>query len=163
MPIYMGVFDAPNVLSKDFRGSVTAKGYEGWIELKSANVRAQRSIAAAGNGGGTGKSTASEIVIYKLMDSTSGALFRESSWGKGKLVVIAFVRRGQPTMTMILRDTLVSDRGMAGHDGIARSEPTESLTLNFTQITYNAQDKSPDVTRQSLHQLSDPAAGSWDL
>ena len=155
MPIYMGVFDKPNVLSKDIRGSVTAKGYEGWIELQSAALGTTQSSATAGTGGQSGKPTVSEIVVSKLMDGSSEVLSRPSSWRTGKLVAIAHVRRATPTLTMVLRDTVVTFRSLSGHGDSATNEPMEIITLNFSQITYNDLDKSPDVTRQSLQQLSD--------
>ena len=97
------------------------------------------------------------------MDGTSEVLSRPSSWRTGKLVAIAYVRRATPTLTMVLRDTVVTFRSLSGHGDSATNEPMESITLNFSQITYNDLDKSPDVTRQSLQQLSGAAADSWDL
>ena len=44
MPIYMGIFEKPNVLDKNFRGDVKAKGFEGWIELQSAQLGTNRRI-----------------------------------------------------------------------------------------------------------------------
>jgi len=38
MPIYMGIFEKPHVLDRKFRGEVKAKGYEGWIQLQSAQL-----------------------------------------------------------------------------------------------------------------------------
>lgn len=157
MPIYMGVFDKPNVLSRSFRGDVTATGYEGWIELQSAQLGTSRSNNSAGSGRGTGKAPLSEIVVTKLQDSASNALLRESLEGEGRLVVIAFVKGGTAYMTIILRGTLISSFSVSGQGGLPDSKPMESLSLNFTQITYNVQDKSPDVTHQSLQKL-----GPWE-
>jgi type VI protein secretion system component Hcp len=154
MPIYMGVFDKPKVLSKILRGSVTAKGYEGWIELQSAALGTTLSSATAGTGGQS-KTTASEIVVSKLMDGTTEVLSRPSSWRTAKLVAIAHVRRATPTLTMVLRDTVVTFRSVSGRGDSATNEPVEIITLNFSQITYNDLDTSPDVTRQSLQQLND--------
>ena len=38
MPIYMGIFEKPNVQDRNFRGEVKAKGFEGWIQLQSAQI-----------------------------------------------------------------------------------------------------------------------------
>ena len=38
MPIYMGIFEKPNVLDRNFSGEVKARGFEGWIEIQSAQV-----------------------------------------------------------------------------------------------------------------------------
>lgn len=50
MPIYMGIFEKPNVLDKKFKGDVKAKEYEGWVELQSAQVGRSRRIASASAG-----------------------------------------------------------------------------------------------------------------
>ena len=42
MPIYMGIFEKPHVLDRKFRGEVKAKGYEGWIQLQSAQLGTNR-------------------------------------------------------------------------------------------------------------------------
>jgi hypothetical protein len=44
---------------------------------------------------------------------------------------------------------------VSGRGDSATNEPVEIITLNFSQITYNDLDTSPDVTRQSLQQLND--------
>ena len=156
MPIYMGFFDAPNVLNRNLRGNVTAKGYEGWIELESAQMGANRTVPSAA-GKGAGKVHVSEIQVTKLQDAASSALFRESLQGKGKMVVIAFVKDGAEYMTIVLRDALISSYSVSGHGGAASDRPMESLTLNFTQITYNTHDRSPDATRQAQQKL-----GPWE-
>lgn len=155
MPIYMGIFDKPNVLNTALRGIVTVKGYEGWTELKGVALGTTQSSATAGTGGQSGKTTASEIVVSKLMDGASEVLSRPSSWRTGKLVAIAYVRRATPTLTMVLRDAVVTYRSLSGPGDSVTNEPMESITLNFSQITYNDLDKSPDTTRQSMQQLSD--------
>jgi len=146
MPIYMGVFDKPNILSRSIRGEVTAQGYEGWIELQSAQIGTPRTVKSGGSGGGTGRTPPlSEIVVTKLQDSASTALFRESINGEPKLVVLAFVKDGNVYMTIILRGTLISGFSTSGGGGDSHARPMESLTLNFAQIAYNAHDRSPDA------------------
>ena len=93
MPIYMGIFEKPNVLDKKLRGEVKAKGYEGWIELESAQLGTHRNTTNATGRGINREASApsiQEIVITKALDSVSTALFRAAG-GKGKLIVIAFV------------------------------------------------------------------------
>src|SRR5690348_3207366 len=150
MPIYMGFFDQPNVLSRTIRGDVKAKGYEGWIELESAQVGVSRHVTSA-SGRGTNKDqpSVSEIVITKALDAASTALFRQSTWGEGQMVIIAFVKDGTAYMTIILRDTLISNYSVSGHGGDAHGKPMESLSLNFTGITYNVQEKAPKVNEWS--------------
>jgi len=164
MPIYMGFFDEANVCNRTLRGGVKAKGYEGWIELQSMQLGTNRAIASSSSGStrsGT-TPTVSEIVVTKLPDAASAALFRESVQGQARLVVIAFVKDGTAYKTMVINDAMISSflTSVAGADA-SRDRPMETLTLNFSRITYNAQEKAPETTRQSLHQLSQPAA--WDL
>jgi type VI secretion system secreted protein Hcp len=156
MPIYMGFFDQPNVLSRTIRGDVTANGYEGWIELQSAQLGTNRQVtSASGRGTNRDQPSVSEIVVTKLMDSASTALFRQSTWGEGKMVVIAFVKDGTTYMTIILRDTLISSFSVSGHGGVSNAKPMESLSLNFSGITYNVQDKAPKVNEWSLQQMGE--------
>ena len=157
MPIYMGVFDKPNVLSRTIRGDVTATGYEGWIELQSAQLGATRAVPYTTGGKGAGKTHVSDIQVTKLQDAASAALFRESTGGEGKLVVIVFVKDGVDYMTIVLRGTMISSFSTSGHGGGSNDRPMETLSLNFVQITYNTHDRSPDVTRQTQQKL-----GPWE-
>ena len=84
MPIYMGIFEKPHVLDRKFRGEVKAKGYEGWIQLQSAQLGTNRNITTP-TGRGTNREASApatqEIVITKLQDSVSTALYKESLRG----------------------------------------------------------------------------------
>ena len=71
MPIYMGIFEKPNVLDKKFRGDVKAKGYEGWIQLQSAQLGGSRSVTSAPPATVSSERRAQaieDIVITKLLD-----------------------------------------------------------------------------------------------
>ena len=158
MPIYMGIFDKPNVLSKDFKGEVKAAGYEGWIELQSAQVGMSRPIGAT-DGRSTDRENAAptlhEIVVSKHMDSSSTALFKEAVSGKGRLIVIAFVKGdGTAYLKVVLQSAMISSYTISG------DPPIEQYSLNFTKITYEAAEKSPNTTHAQMHQLSQQ--GSWD-
>jgi len=164
MPIYMGIFEKPNMLDKSFRGGVKAKGYEGWIELQSAQLGVHRNITSS-TGRGTNREASApgtqEIVITKLQDSVSTALFRGALDGSGKLIVIAFVKEdGTNYMKIVMQNTLISSYNVSGHGGIADTTPTESLSLNFTKITFEMSPKSPDITHLQVHHLSQQ--GTWE-
>ncbi len=163
MPIYMGVFEKPNVLDRNFRGGVTAKGFEGWIELQSVQVNTpRRNIAGPTSGGANREAPAiQEIVVSKMQDATSTALYRESLVGKGRLIVIAFVKEDKTFMTLVLQNTLISSYSVSGHGDSNRPTPMESFSLNFTSITYEPSPKSPDTTQRSLYDLSQQ--GTWDI
>ena len=164
MPIYMGIFEKPNVLDKSFKGEVKAKGYEGWIELESAQIGTSRHITSpTGRGSNREGSTPSiqEIVVTKYHDSASTALFREALNGHGKLIVIAFVKGDESVyLRIVLQDTLISSYSMSGHGGASHDRPMESLSLNFTKVTYETLPKSPDTTHSQMYQLS--LQPSWD-
>jgi len=153
MPIYMGIFDKPNVLSREFRGEVKAAGFEGWIELQSAQLGSSRSIGTA-TGRGTSREiegpTLHEIQVSKVLDSTSTALFKASLVGKGKLIVIAFVKGdgSAASMTLVLQDAIISSY-VTG----SGQPPRDNFTLNFTTITFDTSANSPDTTHSQVLQL----------
>jgi type VI secretion system secreted protein Hcp len=157
MPIYMGIFEKPNVLDKAFRGEVKAKGYEGWIELESAQVGQSRNVTSpTGRGSYRGASAPSvqEIMVTKAQDVVSTALFRASLDGTGKLIVIAFVKQdGTTSMKMVLQNTLFSSLTVSGHGGGTHGQPMESLALNFSNITYEMAPRSPDTTHSQMYEL----------
>jgi type VI secretion system secreted protein Hcp len=156
MPIYMGIFEKPNVPDKNFRGAVKAAGYEGWIELRSAQLGTNRNITSASRGTNREASAPAleEIVISKFQDSLSTALFRGALDGMGKLIVIAFVKEdGTTYLKIVLQTTLFSSYNFSGHGGFTDSRPTESLSLNFTNITFEMSPTSPDTTHSQVYQL----------
>ena len=164
MPIYMGIFEKPHVLDRKFRGEVKAKGYEGWIQLQSAQLGTNRNITTS-TGRGTNREASApaiqEVVITKLQDSVSTALYRETLGGEGKLIVIAFVKEdGTTSMTLVLQNTLMSSYSVSGHGGVTDSRPTESLSINFTKITFEMSPTSPNTTHSQVYNLSQQA--TWE-
>ena len=158
MPIYMGIFEKPHVLDRKFRGEVKAKGYEGWIQLQSAQLGTNRNITTS-TGRGTNREASApaiqEVVITKLQDSVSTALYRETLGGEGKLIVIAFVKEdGTSYTTIVMQNTMISSYSVSGHGGVTDSRPTESLSINFTKMTFEMSPTSPDTTHSQVYQLS---------
>ena len=93
-------------------------------------------------------------MITKLQDSVSTALYKEALRGEGKLIVIAFVKEdGTTSMTLVLHNTLISSYNVSGHGG-GNSRPTESLSINFTKVTFEMSPTSPDITHSLVYQLS---------
>ena len=150
----MGIFEKPHVLDRKFRGEVKAKGYEGWIQLQSAQLGTNRhTTTPTGRGTNREASATQDIVITKLQDSVSTALYKEALRGEGKLIVIAFVKEdGTTSMTLVLQNTLISSYNVSGHGG-GDLRPTESLSINFTKMTFEMSPTSPDITPQ-VYQLS---------
>ena len=165
MPIYMGIFDKPNVLSKELKGDVKAAGYEGWIELQSAQIGVNRQITSPtgrGSHRGASQPAVQEIVISKSQDDASTALFKESLDGTGKLIVIVFVKEdGTTYMKLVLQNTLILSYSVSGHGGDASSGPMESFSLNFSNITYETSPKSPDTTHRQMYDLSQQATWAY--
>ena len=139
MPIYMKI--------EGIKGNVTAAGHEGWIELMSAQLGVQRRVNTTGQGANREASTpsVSEIVVTKDIDSASTDLFRMSLWGEGKKVTIDFVSSGQtvPYLSIELENTLISNYSVSGHGGSGHETPMESLSLNFTKISYTTKVTTP--------------------
>jgi type VI secretion system secreted protein Hcp len=133
VPIYMKI--------EGINGEVTTKGFEKYIELQSAQLGHSRAVNTRESGGGTrGTPQMTEIVITKYNDGTSATLFRESLMGKGKKVTIVFAATGvdksTPYLTLELENTLISSYNMSGTGGDGHDKPIESLTLNFTKVTF---------------------------
>jgi len=101
-------------------------------------------------------------VITKLQDSVSTALYRETLDGEGKLIVIAFVKEdGTSYTTIVLQNTLISSYSVSGHGGgVTDSRPTESLSINFTKITFEMSPTSPNTTHSQVYNLSQQA--TWE-
>jgi len=158
MPIYMKV--------DGIDGSVTATGHEKWIELDSAQVGVNRHITNSTGRGVNREASApsvSEIVVTKVLDDASTGLFKASLWGEGKKVKIDFVKTDknkiEPYLQLELENTLVSSYSCSGHGGGdgAHARPMESLSLNFTKITYNT------IQMDAANKTAKPDRATWDL
>ena len=159
MPIYMRITKNGMPVIK---GDATAKGYEKWIELSSAQMRQSRSIANTntGNTREASASSISEIVITKMTDSATTALFRQSMSGEGVTIQIDFVKpggkKGAPPstyLTITLHDAFISNSQIVNRFNRA----AETLTLNFTKITFDMHEAGPDVTDHATGRMM-----GWD-
>lgn len=132
MPIYMQY--------EGIKGSVTGT-HPGWIELESAQLNPyHRASSSTGPGSSRDASvpSISEIVVTKHTDIASTGLFRESLTGQGKKVTIDFVKTDNSCyMKIELESVMISSYSVSGHGGVADARPMESLSLNFTKITYS--------------------------
>ena len=109
-------------------GDATAKGHEKWIELSSVQMGPSRSATSG---------AVSEITVTKAMDSASTALWNQSLYGEGLTIQIDFVKSDAVYLTYTLHNTVIS----GFQPGI-----TESVTLNFTKVTYDTHGTGPDVS-----------------
>jgi type VI secretion system secreted protein Hcp len=130
MAIYMQV--------DGIKGSSTAQGYEGWIELNSFQWGVSRSIGTAARGAAARESaspTISEIVVTKRTDASSVGLLRYAlGGGLDKKFTISFTTttvRPIEYLKYQLENVGLSHFSLNSNDEI----PVESLSLNFTKIT----------------------------
>jgi type VI secretion system secreted protein Hcp len=128
---------------EDIKGDVTVPGFIGAIELQSAQIAPHRSVSQTTGRQGSREASApniSEIIVTKNQDSASSSLFRASLMGEGKKVKIDFCKTDNnvpvPYMTIELENTLISNYSISGSGGDSQSRPMESLSLNFTKITF---------------------------
>ena len=133
MPIYMKF--------EGIDGDVTTKGFEKCIELSSAQFGHTRAVTATGGESGRkGTPQVTELTLTKVMDQSSSDLFRESLAGEGKKVTLSFVTTGPdkstPYLTVELESTLVSSFSVGSQGAGSDAKPVETLSLNFTKITY---------------------------
>ena len=113
--------------------------YKGWIELESCQL-GSRSINSASANGTNRREAASpsvtEIVVTRMQDTSSPTLFNEALNGEGTRVTIDFVKPGSPPivyMRVELENALIGNYNFSGEGG----RPMESLSINFTKITFN--------------------------
>ena len=124
----------PHVLDRKFRG-----------EVREASAPATQDIVIT---------MPSWALCSWIQPSVSTALYKEALRGEGKLIVIAFVKEdGTTSMTLVLQNTLISSYNVSGHGG-GDLRPTESLSINFTKMTFEMSPTSPDTTHSQVYQLS---------
>ncbi len=152
MPIYMHY--------EGIDGDVSAAGHEKWIELQSVGMGVGRHITNPSGRGVDREASApslSEITVTKMTDAASANLFRASLFGEGKKVKIDFCKTDkdalEPYLQLELENTLVSNYSVSS----AGDRPMESLSLNYTKITYN------NVGMGAVNETGQPDRAEWDL
>lgn len=121
------------------KGNVTAKGYENWIEVDSFNFGLGRGItmeAGAMSNREATRPSLSEVTFTKLLDASSGGLFKASVTGdEGVPVEIHVVQTGANSVEKYavykLEDAIISAYSISAHSGGA---PSESVSLSFAKI-----------------------------
>jgi type VI secretion system secreted protein Hcp len=138
-----------NYTNPAIHGDVTATGYKDWIEVDSFQWGVGRGVGSAQGSGGNREASnpsISEVTVTKQQDQATGPLLKEAFNGQGNSVVtITFVRTGSPAvefLSYILTNVMLS--GYSTSSGGER--PTESISLNFTQIEIDVIPQNPDGT-----------------
>jgi len=139
--------------------------FKGCVELSSMQWGMGRSIGSANTASEADREsclpTVSEIVVTKSQDSSSGNLMRAAAaapkFKQAKLVYIYIVSAGDngssDYISYKLENCLVSGWSQSS----SGDRPSESLTLNFTKITFNY------ANQNVLTGQSGPDSPSYDL
>jgi type VI secretion system secreted protein Hcp len=144
MPIYMKI---PTI-----DGESQSEQFRDFFEVYSFSWGVSQSgTQAHGGGGGAGKVSVSDISFLKSTGKASPKLFLACCQGKhfpSSAVVVTRVVEGREEVYMEykLENVLISSYQTSGDGG---SVPTESLSLNFTKITYKHTSMNPDGSMQT--------------
>ena len=118
------------------------KGSDGWIEIGSVQWGCGRSIATPVGTSSKREASApnvSEVVVTKMMDSTSPKLCQEALIGKAVTAEINLVETGsdklETYLTVKLTNAMISSYSFSS----GGDRPSESLAINFTKIEYTYQ------------------------
>ncbi len=116
-------------------GEVSAKGHEKWIEIDSFQW-------AVSNGGGSAQP--SEVDVSSFISAASPQLFIATVNGTTiPSATIDFVTAAQPIQPYLqyeLENVLISGYSVSS----GGDRPTESLSLNFTKISFSYRPMRPD-------------------
>jgi type VI secretion system secreted protein Hcp len=133
MPIYMKYNDG------SVKGDVTESNHKDWIELNSFQFGVGRGISSPTGASADRESSApsvSEIVVTKAQDVASVGLLTQAFQGDGVPVVIDFCRTNKDQMDVYLTIELVNNMISGFSMSSGGDRPSESISLNFTKITY---------------------------
>ena len=140
MAIYMKVPGAD--------GSVTASGYEKWIELDSMDFGVNRHVSMeTGNmaNRAAGLPQFSEVVVTKETEDSTYGILNEAVLGKeGKEIELAVVEPGDTPEEYIkykLKDAIFSSWSMSAAKG---GKPLESsaISFSFVEVAFTTHDKA---------------------
>ena len=153
MPIYMKY--------PGCNGSVSAKGYEKWIELESCSFGMNRPMESRmGNTSyaSSGKLQISEVHCSKPTDNASPQLYIQALQGKfDSKVNLAFVTTTATGLSEYMRYDL-TDTGISNFNlsGGSAGHPQESYSLSFSkyEFTFHGMDKAA---------AANPQRGGYDL
>jgi len=124
------------------KGESTHPAHFEWIEVKGFNFGASRTISSSGGGGGGGRvagvPSISELSLVKSVDRATAALFSAATAGISpypKVTLDMNMGSEQPLARIELENVLVGSQSFTGSSG-SGTRPTESISLNFTKITF---------------------------
>ena len=122
-------------------GDVTTQGFENYIELNAFQWGVGRGVSMQ-SGSKQGREASlpslSEMTITKQYDVSSGDLLKEALSGNVQNVDIVLTRTGtsgsgaQKYMMISMKDVIISGLSISS----AGDKPSESLSLNYSQISF---------------------------
>ena len=127
----------------DFDGTIPGealdKGHKDWIEIQSFGFDVRRDVASpVGGGREGGRPQIAEITLNKLQDRSSVPMFASIVTGREPFALVKLdLNSGtsQPLVRLELENVLLSGQTFAAEDSGA-DKPSESISLNFTKVTY---------------------------
>lgn len=136
----------PNYLKLgSLKGAVTAGPYKDWIEVDAYSwgfsVAVQTTVGAANNRLSAGKVTPGDLHLVKRQDDTTTQFMLQSLQGKNidtatLAVTIQASDSGESKyIEYVMKNVICSSFSTAGSNG--GGEPSENITLNFSQIEFN--------------------------
>ncbi|MGD9615000.1 MAG: Hcp family type VI secretion system effector [Alphaproteobacteria bacterium] len=131
------------------KGPVTTDGFKDWIELESFHWGSSRHIGTAARGSTSrehSEPALSEVTVTKHTDVASPKLFLDSVAGKlDTKVEIKFTTttkgKVETFLAYKLENTGISNYSLSSGGDM----PMESLSLNFTKITYTFKGMDPGI------------------
>lgn len=143
-------------------GSVTAEGYENWIECGSFQWGVGKAIdTPTGSAKDRACSTASisEVTLSKQFDKASIALFKSAVAGMGAAetakihICQSDGSKIVPYVQYELTNTLISGYSVSS----GGDRPTESLSLNFTKVQIKFTEGDPEASE------ANPVVAGFDI
>lgn len=120
------------------KGEVTAKGYEGWMEMQSLQVGVGRGISMGAGGGSKREASApsvSEITLSKTMDIADPLLLKEAFGGKATEVKLDITQTDDKGTHIAFQKYILTDTLISGYSLSSGGErPSISVSLNYAKI-----------------------------
>jgi type VI secretion system secreted protein Hcp len=142
-------------------GSTTTTGFKDWIELDSFQWGVGRSVNAPSKGSDTregSEPSVSEVVVTKRMDKASPKLWQDAVGGDFSTdVTISMTTTTKDKVETYLQYEL-KETGLSSYSasGGGNDPPSESLSLNFAQVTWKYIGRDSKIA-------GNPDVVGWDL
>ncbi len=125
---------------KEIKGECTIKGFEGQLNATSLQFGVGRGVSSPSGGSGkreVSEPSISELVVTRNSDLASAELFFQACGGQTlELATISIlqVESGEPKAFLIIE---LTDPLVTAYSASSGGEsPSESVSLNFTKISY---------------------------